>query len=129
MKQTLWRRIAIGVLAFAFPGAALADLSRTVTLQANTALDLETGDTSVVGAKVSASGGTPDILWNGSTITPQGGARAANSGEHRRRSLAHRDCHNDSALNKGNYDSATHRFLSTGIASHPCLSLFRTTNS
>ena len=80
MKQTLWRRIAVGVLAFAFPIAALADLSQTVTLQANTSLDLETGDTSVAAAKASPTGGTPDLLWNGSTITPQGGARAANFG-------------------------------------------------
>ena len=61
MKQILCRRTAIAVLAF--PIAALADLNQTTTLQANTTLNLETGATAT-------SGG--DILWNGSTITPQG---------------------------------------------------------
>jgi uncharacterized protein (TIGR03437 family) len=71
MKQTLCRRIAVAVLAFAFPVAVLADINQTTTLQSNTALNLDTGATA-------ASGG--DILWNGSTIAPQGKARAINIG-------------------------------------------------
>lgn len=59
----------IAVLLLAFPIAALADLSGTSTLSANTALNLDTGATA-------ASGG--DILWNGSSITPQGSATAYN---------------------------------------------------
>jgi uncharacterized protein (TIGR03437 family) len=66
-------RAAICILAFAFavPIAALADLDQTMTLPSNTALNLDTGATA-------ASGG--DILWDGSTITPQGKARAYNVG-------------------------------------------------
>jgi uncharacterized protein (TIGR03437 family) len=67
MRQDLCRGSAIAVLAFVFPVSALADLNLTITLQANTALNLETGATA-------SSGG--DILWNGSTITPQGNATA-----------------------------------------------------
>jgi hypothetical protein len=72
MKQSLCKRLAIGVLALALPSAALADLNSTVTLQANTTLNLDTGATA-------ASGG--DILWNGSTITPQDKAKAYNIGQ------------------------------------------------
>ncbi len=68
MKQTLCSRIARTVLALAFPIAALADLNQTTTLPANTALNLDTGVTS-------GSGG--DILWSGSSVTPQGKAKAA----------------------------------------------------
>ncbi|MBI3469731.1 MAG: hypothetical protein HY013_00055 [Candidatus Solibacter usitatus] len=69
MKQTLCRRVALAVLAFV--PAALADLSETTILQANTALNLDTG-------MIASSGG--DILWNGSTIAPQGSAKASNVG-------------------------------------------------
>ena len=72
MTQTLCRRTARAVLALAFPIAALADLNQTTTLQANTTLNLETGATA-------SSGG--DILWNGSTITPQGNATAVHIGD------------------------------------------------
>ncbi|HEY4359872.1 MAG TPA: hypothetical protein VGN17_02835 [Bryobacteraceae bacterium] len=48
---------------------ALADLTQTTTLQANTSLNLETG--------VTASGSGGDILWSGTTMTPQGKATAA----------------------------------------------------
>src|SRR5208283_4300158 len=58
----------IALLALAFPIAAFANVTGTPTLTANTALSLDTGATS-------ASGG--DILWNGTTITPQGKAVAA----------------------------------------------------
>ena len=52
-------------------GTAMADLSETTILKTSAALNLETG--AVVG-----SGG--DILWDGSTIAPQAGAKAGNIG-------------------------------------------------
>src|ERR1019366_8249583 len=62
---------AIVILVLAFPIAAWADVSGTPTLAANLALNLDTGATT-------ASGG--DILWNGSTVTPQGNATAVQLG-------------------------------------------------
>ncbi len=59
---------ALVVLAMLFPIAAFADLTGTVTLSLNTSLNLDTGATT-------ASGG--DLLWNGSTLAPQGKALAA----------------------------------------------------
>jgi uncharacterized protein (TIGR03437 family) len=61
----------LGLLIMAVPVAALANLTGTPTLAANTALSLDTGATS-------ASSG--DILWNGSSITPQSSATAYNIG-------------------------------------------------
>ena len=63
------RIIAWAVMALGFPTAALADLTQTTTLQANTSLNLETG--------VTATGSGGDILWDGSAMTPQGKATAA----------------------------------------------------
>src|ERR1700724_697434 len=60
------------ILLLTFPMAALADLNETTILQTNSALNLDTG-------AVAASGG--DILWNGSTLAPQGSAKARNLGE------------------------------------------------
>jgi uncharacterized protein (TIGR03437 family) len=71
MKQPLCRRIATAVLFLVFPILATADLSKTVTLQTNSTLNLDTGATA-------SSGG--DLLWNASGITPQGKARAVNIG-------------------------------------------------
>ncbi len=69
-KTTVSHGIAVAVLAFGFTVAALANIvNKSVTLPANTALSLDTGATS-------SSGG--DFLWNGSTITFQGSAKAAN---------------------------------------------------
>ncbi len=49
------------------PVTALADLNTTVTLTSNTSINLETG----------AMPGSPaDLLWNGSTLAPQGNATA-----------------------------------------------------
>jgi hypothetical protein len=62
---------AISALAFGLPIAALADRSESVILQANSALNLDTGG-------IVSSGG--DILWNGSMIAPQGTAIARNLG-------------------------------------------------
>ena len=71
MNQGLRPGICLLAFSFIVPIVALADLNQTTTLPANTALNLDTGATA-------ASGG--DILWDGSTITPQGKARAYNVG-------------------------------------------------
>jgi uncharacterized protein (TIGR03437 family) len=63
---------AIAVFALIYPVAALADLTGTPTLSANSTLNLDTG---AVG-----SGSSGDILWTGSGITPQGTATAADLG-------------------------------------------------
>jgi uncharacterized protein (TIGR03437 family) len=61
----LFHRNALAVLVFTFPIAALADVTGTPTLSANTTLSLDTGATVT-------SGG--DISWSGTSITPQGSA-------------------------------------------------------
>ena len=61
----------IAILILTLPVAALADLSGTKTLSANTALSLDTGATS-------SSGG--DLLWSGTSLIPQGSATAVNVG-------------------------------------------------
>ncbi|MCU1339212.1 MAG: hypothetical protein JWO19_4793 [Bryobacterales bacterium] len=72
MNESLAARIiGLAVVALMSSMAALADLSENTVLQSNTALNLETG------AIVSAGG---DILWNGSTIAPQGSAKLSNLG-------------------------------------------------
>lgn len=72
MNQTLPVRIvALAILACAFPIAVRADLSENTILQTGSALNLDTG-------AVAGSGG--DILWNGSTIAPQGSATVYNVG-------------------------------------------------
>jgi uncharacterized protein (TIGR03437 family) len=72
MNQTLFARmIALAILACAVPHAAWADLSENTILQTGSALNLDTG-------AVVSSGG--DILWNGSTIAPQGTATVRNLG-------------------------------------------------
>src|SRR5581483_3231455 len=59
--------ITAAVVALAFPALSLADVSGTPTLTANMSLNLDAGSTGT-------SGG--DLLWNGSTLTPQGSATA-----------------------------------------------------
>src|SRR5271166_5834903 len=72
MNQTLpVRIIALAVLACASPIAIWADLSENTILQSGSTLNLDTG-------AVAGSGG--DILWNGSTIAPQGSATVYNLG-------------------------------------------------
>jgi uncharacterized protein (TIGR03437 family) len=61
----------MAVLACAFPIAVRADLSENTILQTGSALNLDTG-------AVAGSGG--DILWNGSTLAPQGSATVYNVG-------------------------------------------------
>jgi uncharacterized protein (TIGR03437 family) len=61
--------MAWAALALGLPIAALADLSATKTLTATQSLNLDTGATA-------SSGG--DLLWNGSSLTPQGTAKALN---------------------------------------------------
>jgi len=72
MKHSRCIPFAWAALALAFPISALADLSDTKTLSANTGLNLDTG--------AFTSSGNGDILWNGNTLTPQGNAKAANVG-------------------------------------------------
>jgi uncharacterized protein (TIGR03437 family) len=64
----LTKRTAVAALAVLFPIAAFADLTGTVTLSKNTSINLETGETIAAGG---------DLLWNGSTLAPQGKALAA----------------------------------------------------
>jgi uncharacterized protein (TIGR03437 family) len=64
-----WNRPTLAMLAMFFPIAAFADISGTLTLTANTNVNMDTGAT--VG-----SGG--DFLWSGTTLTPQGSAKALN---------------------------------------------------
>ena len=72
MNRTLTARIIpLAILACAFPIAIWADLSENTILQTGSALNLDTG-------AVVSSGG--DILWNGSTIAPQGSATVYNVG-------------------------------------------------
>lgn len=59
-------RFALTV-ALTFPVTALADLNTTVTLNSNTSINLETG---------AMPGAPADLLWNGSTLAPQGAATA-----------------------------------------------------
>jgi uncharacterized protein (TIGR03437 family) len=67
MTQSQCRRIAVALLACAFPVAIWADVSGTITLQNNTTLNLETGATVT-------SGG--DIQWSASSLIPKGKATA-----------------------------------------------------
>jgi len=66
MTQIFNRRVFIAaVAAFVFPIAARADLSDTKTLTAAQSLNLDTGSTA-----------SPDILWTGNSLAPQGSAKA-----------------------------------------------------
>jgi uncharacterized protein (TIGR03437 family) len=66
MSKLFYRNV-LAVFVFAFPIAALADVTGTPTLPANTTFSLDTG-------AVVTSGG--DITWSGTSITPQGSATA-----------------------------------------------------
>ena len=68
MKLIFRNSICATALLCAFSGVALADLNGTQTLTGTQSLNLDTGATA-------ASGG--DVLWNGSSLTPQGTAKAA----------------------------------------------------
>src|SRR5207244_10857885 len=75
MKRAFRNRIGWAALALGLtlPIAVLADLSSTATLTTATgALNLDTGATASAGG---------DVLWNGSTLTPQGTAKAFNVGQ------------------------------------------------
>jgi uncharacterized protein (TIGR03437 family) len=65
------RIVSLAILTCTLPIAALADLSENTILEPGSALNLDTG-------AVVSSGG--DILWNGSTIAPQGSATVYNLG-------------------------------------------------
>ena len=71
VRPSYARPLIAAALLLSFAVAARADISQTTTLSSGTVLNLDTGTTA-------ASGG--DILWNGSTIAPQGKAKAANVG-------------------------------------------------
>jgi len=60
-------RFALAALAVFFPMAAFADLTGTLTLTSGQSVSMDTGATV-------ASGG--DFLWSGTTLTPQGKAKA-----------------------------------------------------
>ncbi len=66
-----YRWIGLAVLSFLLPTVLLADLDEITTLQADAALNLDTG-------VVSSSGG--DLLWQGNAIAPQAGALLLNLG-------------------------------------------------
>lgn len=61
------RILITSLFALSLPSLALADLNGSLILQANTAVDLDSGVTG-------ASGG--DFLWNGTSLIPQTGATA-----------------------------------------------------
>jgi uncharacterized protein (TIGR03437 family) len=61
----------VALWALMFPAATFADISSTATLTSGYTLDLDTGTTGT-------SGG--DLLWNGSTLSPQGNATAMDFG-------------------------------------------------
>ncbi|HTB16401.1 MAG TPA: hypothetical protein VK752_32765 [Bryobacteraceae bacterium] len=60
-------RCVVAALAAFFPIAAFADISGTLTVAANTNVNMDTA------ATVSSGG---DFSWNGTTLTPQGSAKA-----------------------------------------------------
>jgi hypothetical protein len=66
-------RICMVLLAGVLPGAAWADHSGVATLTPNSFLNLETGDMSAA---------TPDILWSGAVLMPQGRAGFYNAGKY-----------------------------------------------
>ena len=65
--SNIGNRYTVAFLAVLFPVAAFADLSGTTTLSSGQSFNMETG--------ASASSGG-DLLWNGTTLTPQGKAKA-----------------------------------------------------
>jgi uncharacterized protein (TIGR03437 family) len=68
MKLLFKLLFATAIVALTLPVLSLADVSGTATLTATTgALNLDAGTT----------GTTGDLLWNGTTLTPQGSAKAA----------------------------------------------------
>ena len=67
MVNRLRDGIVWAALAAAAATGAFADVSGTANLTANQTLNLDTGSTG-------SSGG--DLLWNGSTLAPQGSATA-----------------------------------------------------
>ena len=77
--QNLFERFATAVLVAAFPSVAIADLSQTITLPINTHLNLDTGIAAPMVPRTLPSSGS-DILWSGTSITPQGSATAVDIG-------------------------------------------------
>ena len=69
--RSSWKTTAIALMTIAFPFGAMANISGTPTLTAGMSLNLDTGATS-------SSGG--DLLWSGTTLTPQSKASAYDAG-------------------------------------------------
>ena len=69
--RSSWKTTAIAVITIAFPFGAMANITGTTTLAANTSINLDAGTTA-------SSGG--DLLWNGTTFAPQGKAAAYDVG-------------------------------------------------
>ena len=63
----IWNRVGVAGVALLFPLAAFADISGTITVATSSQVNMDTG------ATVSSGG---DFLWSGTTLTPQGGAKA-----------------------------------------------------
>jgi uncharacterized protein (TIGR03437 family) len=70
MTSKVSNRLAVGFLAVLFPVAALADLTGTLTLSTGNSVNMDTGALVTSGA---------DFLWSGTTLTPQGSAKALNA--------------------------------------------------
>src|SRR5271165_2207876 len=65
------RILITSLFALSLPSLALADLNGSLILQANTAVDLDSGVTGASGS---------DFLWNGTSLIPQTGATAFSVG-------------------------------------------------
>lgn len=63
-------RFTVAALAAFFPIAAFADISGTLTISANTSVNMDTATVVTSGA---------DFLWSGTTLTPQGSTKALNA--------------------------------------------------
>ncbi len=61
------QRTAVAVLTALFPIAAFADISGTLTVNANSSVNMDTATVVTSGA---------DFTWSGTTLTPQGSAKA-----------------------------------------------------
>ena len=71
-------RLRIAFLVVVVPGTAWADQSGVATLTPNSFLNLETGV---------MSSATPDILWSGAALMPQGRAGFYNAGKYSKRAF------------------------------------------
>jgi uncharacterized protein (TIGR03437 family) len=68
--SNLQNRFAVAFVAVFFAAAAFADITGTLTLTANTNVNMDTG---------AAVGSGGDFSWSGTAFTPQGSAKAVNA--------------------------------------------------